>query len=115
MSKLNLVGLSILALCISVIAAESVGAPELPPGAMQSKARTECTVCHDAHIIVQQRLSKPAWGKEVDKMIKWGAIVDASDRDGLVDYFSTNFPPDKPPYVAERSAPLRSSLGRKSH
>jgi hypothetical protein len=82
---------------------------------MQSKAHADCAVCHDTHIIVQQRLSKAAWGKEVDKMIKWGAIVDASDRDGLVDYFSTNFPPDKPPYVAERSSPLRPSVARKSH
>ncbi|HEY4053107.1 MAG TPA: hypothetical protein VGL74_05170, partial [Terriglobales bacterium] len=71
----------------------------------QNKARTACLMCHDSHIIVQQRLSKTAWGKEVDKMIKWGAIVNPSDRDALVDYFSTNFPPEKPAYVAKRSAP----------
>jgi hypothetical protein len=71
---------------------------------MQNKARTGCITCHDAHIILQQRLSKAAWGKEVDKMIKWGAIVNASDRDSLVDYFSTNLPPDKPAYLAQRSA-----------
>lgn len=79
----------------------------LPDGPMQNQARTACLMCHDSHIIVQQRLSKTAWGKEVDKMIKWGAIVSPSDRDPLIDYFSTNFPPDKPAYTAKRSAPSK--------
>jgi len=52
--------------------------------------------CHEARIIVQQRLSKAAWTKEVDKMTKWGALVDPSDRDALIDYLSTNFAPDQP-------------------
>ena len=70
---------------------------------MQAKARTGCTICHDAHIIVQQRLSKAAWGKEADKMVKWGAIVNPSDRDALVEYLSESFSQDKPPYVPRRS------------
>ena len=43
----------------------------------------------------EQRLSKAAWTKEVDKMIKWGAVVDASDHDALVDYLSGNFGVDR--------------------
>src|SRR5437763_3018889 len=105
MSSLRFILLFTLASCIAGSAAEQPsGNADLPPGAVQNKARTACTTCHDAHIIVQQRLSKAAWGKEVDKMIKWGAIVDPSDRDPLVDYFSTNFSPDKTAYVAQRSA-----------
>lgn len=77
---------------------------ELPPGAMQAKATTACTECHEARIVVQQRLSKATWTKEVDKMIKWGAVVDAADRDALIDYLSTNFNPDQPPYEPPRSA-----------
>jgi hypothetical protein len=76
----------------------------LPEGAMQAKATTACTECHEARIIVQQRLSKAAWTKEVDKMVKWGAVVDASDRDALIDYLSTNFSPEKPPYEPPRSS-----------
>jgi hypothetical protein len=101
--------LALFMLAIGVAAAVGVDSPngaDLPPGPALSKARTGCLTCHDAHIILQQRLSKAAWGKEVDKMIKWGAIVSPSDRDALVEYFSTNFPPDKPPYVAQRSASL---------
>jgi hypothetical protein len=80
---------------------------ELPAGPMQAKATTACTECHEARIILQQRLSKAAWTKEVDKMIKWGAVVDAADRDGLIDYLSTNFSADKPAYEPPRSAPIK--------
>jgi len=76
---------------------------ELPAGPMQAKATTACAECHEARIIVQQRLSKAAWTKEVDKMTKWGALVDPQDRDALIDYLSTNFTADKPPYVAEHT------------
>ena len=89
--------------------AESVTA-ELPAGPMQAKATTACTECHEARIILQQRLSKATWTKEVDKMTKWGALVDPADRESLIDYLSTNFSPDKPPYVAPRTA--RETGGR---
>src|SRR6202167_1639421 len=49
---------------------------DLPAGPMQAKATTSCLECHEARIILQQRLSKAAWTKEVDKMTKWGAVVD---------------------------------------
>jgi hypothetical protein len=77
--------------------------PELPPGPIQAKVQTACLECHDASIIVQQRLSKAAWGKEVEKMTKWGALVEAADRDSFIDYLSTNFPPDKPPAEMPRT------------
>ena len=71
---------------------------------MQAKATTSCLECHEARIILQQRLSKAAWTKEVDKMVKWGALVDAVDRDGLIDYLSTNFSPDQAPYEPPRTS-----------
>jgi hypothetical protein len=79
--------------------------PQLPAGAMQQKATTACMECHDASILVQQRLDRKVWTKEVDKMIRWGAVVDPKDRDALIDYFATNFGPDKPLYVAPRRRP----------
>jgi hypothetical protein len=89
-------------------------AADLPTGAMQAKATTACLECHEARIILQQRLSKAAWTKEVDKMTKWGAVVDASDRDALIDYLSTNFSPDQPPYVPPRSAEAGAPERKKS-
>ncbi len=69
-------------------------APKLPAGLMVEKVQTTCTECHDASIIVQQRLDKKQWTKEVDKMTKWGALVDPTDRDGFVEYLSTHFGAD---------------------
>ena len=77
---------------------------ELPAGPMQAKATTTCTECHEARIILQQRLSKAAWAKEVDKMTKWGAVVDPADREALIDYLSANFSPDKPAYEPPHTA-----------
>ena len=85
---------------------------DLPAGDMKQKATTACTECHEARIILQQRLSKAAWTKEVDKMIKWGALVDTQDHDLLIDYLSTNFSPDKPPYEAPRSAAEKYAAGK---
>ena len=114
MLKLKRPGLAIVSLVFATLAGaqSSHVNPELPPGPTEAKARVACTICHDAHIIVQQRLTRAAWGKEIDKMIKWGAIVDPSGRDRLVDYFSANFGPDKPAYKAQRSARRHSNVRR---
>ena len=83
-----------LSFCLPPLWAQS---PDLPPAPVRAKVATACLECHESRIILQQRLGKAAWTKEVDKMIKWGAVVDAADRDAFIDYLSTNFPPDKPP------------------
>ena len=84
--------------------------PELPAGPVKAKVQTACTESHDSHIIMQQRLSNKAWAKEVDKMIKWGALVDPNDRTAFIDYLSINFSPDK---AAEPSA--RVGSGKTKH
>jgi hypothetical protein len=84
---------------LSIVHAQS---PDLPAGPVQAKVRTACTECHDSRIVLQQRLSDKAWTREVDKMIKWGAVVDATDRDAFIRYLSLNFPPDKPVDPVER-------------
>ncbi len=91
----------------SALAQKPAGAnvtADLPAGPMQVKATTACLECHEARIILQQRLSKGAWAKEVDKMTKWGAVVDPADRDALIDYLSANFSPDKPAYEPQRTS-----------
>jgi hypothetical protein len=85
----------------------------LPTGPMQAKATTACLECHEARIIVQQRLSKGAWTKEVDKMVKWGAVVDGADHDALIDYLSANFGPDQPPYEPPRTS-TEKTVAKKS-
>jgi hypothetical protein len=46
-------------------------------------------------------------------MMKWGAVVDASDHDALIDYLSTNFSPDEPPYEPPRSSSEQSAARKK--
>jgi hypothetical protein len=92
------------ALPFAALEQKATPSENLPAGSMQAKATTSCLECHEARIIVQQRLSKTAWTKEVDKMVKWGAVVDANDRDALIDYLSTNFSPDQPPYKPQRTS-----------
>lgn len=101
------------AACVPLAFSQKPASPkiteDLPAGAMQAKATTSCLECHEARIILQQRLSKAAWTKEVDKMVKWGAVVDASDHDALIDYLSTNFSTDQPAYEPPRTASGKSS------
>jgi hypothetical protein len=82
---------------VSAVSAACAQSLDLPAGPIQAKVRTACTECHDASIIRQQRLSEKVWTKELDKMIKWGALVDPADRGAFIEYLSVNFPPDKPP------------------
>jgi hypothetical protein len=98
---------------VSVAVAQSSPNEQLPGGPMQEKAAAACGSCHEARIIVQQRLSKAAWTKEMDKMIKWGAEVDPKDRDALIDYFSANFGTDQAAYVAPKSA-VETAASKKS-
>lgn len=52
-----------------------------------------CTTCHDSDIVEQQRLTRGRWVGSVDKMIRWGATVTAEEKDALVDYLASRFPP----------------------
>jgi len=108
MFKPSLRALIIPVLCACSLPLLRAQAPDLPPGPMQQKVTTSCTECHESRIILQQRLSKAAWTKEVDKMIKWGAVVDPADRDSFIEYLSSHFPPDKPP------EPMPRAISRKA-
>lgn len=104
MSKLRASLLAWAAFLVLALPALRAQSPELPAAPIRDKVNTACTECHESRIILQQRLSKGAWTKEVDKMIKWGAVVHASDRDAFIEYLSQNFPPDKTEEVMARSA-----------
>ena len=105
MSKLRFVIVLCLAACPPALIQAQGPAPELPAAPITPKVKTACMECHDSGIIVQQRLDKKPWGKEVDKMTKWGALVEAQDRDAVIDYLSTNFPADKAPAAPQYRAP----------
>jgi hypothetical protein len=110
MSKRNALIAALTLVSVPLLRSQS---PDLPPGPIQAKVRTACLECHDSRIILQQRLSKTLWTKEVDKMIKWGALVEPTDRDAFIDYLSTNFHPDKPAEPMPRVAGVNTNKKQK--
>ena len=104
MSKRKASFLAVTTFLCSALPVLRAQSPELPAAPIRDKVNTACTECHESRIILQQRLSKGAWTKEVDKMIKWGAVVDSADREAFIDYLSQNFPPDKAAEEMARSA-----------
>lgn len=109
----SLVALNLWWFAVAAVAQPSPN-ESLPAGPAQEKAAAACLSCHEARIIVQQRLSQAAWSKEMDKMIKWGAEVDPKDRDGLINYFGSHFGSDQTPYAAPKSTrePQRSTKAK---
>lgn len=104
MSKPNLTTLKIaLALAAMMLAAGvsfertpvNAAPQDLPNGKGVELARDKCVTCHEADLIIAQRLSKQGWTREVEKMIRWGAVVSDAEKETLVEYFSTHFPQRK--------------------
>ena len=52
-----------------------------------------CLACHEADIIEQQKLTKTGWTRSVEKMMRWGASVAEADKEPLVEYLASRFPP----------------------
>ncbi len=50
-----------------------------------------CRACHEDDLSAQQRLSAAAWGRTVDKMVRWGAKVAADDKPPLVAYLTARW------------------------
>jgi mono/diheme cytochrome c family protein len=63
----------------------------LPEGAGVEVARAKCIGCHEADLIVSQRLSPTGWDREVAKMERWGAKLSAEERPVLVGYLTRQF------------------------
>src|SRR5262249_46701532 len=55
-------------------AAAPTGGPAAGP-APTAKFKASCNACHEEDIIAQQRLNRGQWGREIDKMVRWGAQV----------------------------------------
>lgn len=70
-----------------------VHAQELPPGPGRDAVAARCLTCHESDVISQQRLSRAGWDREIDKMTRWGAVVDADEREPMLDYLAAHFTP----------------------
>ena len=74
----------------------------LPAGKGKQLVEGSCFACHSADLLVQQRLTEKQWTAEVDKMIRWGAVVKESDKPAVVAYLARNFGP------ANKFTPVRT-------
>jgi DMSO/TMAO reductase YedYZ molybdopterin-dependent catalytic subunit len=71
--------------------------PPAPPassretGVRDATFERACRVCHDDDLSAQQRLTVDGWGREVDKMIRWGARVSPEERGPLVEFLASRW------------------------
>jgi len=61
------------------------------PAAADATFDRACRACHDEDLVVQQRLTRDGWVREVDKMIRWGARVMPEERAPLVDFLASRW------------------------
>jgi cytochrome c5 len=81
------------ALLARIGALENQAIDSLPPGHGKDVLLRACTTCHAATLITQQRKPAAEWAKTVDKMVSWGAPLDPTERQGLIDYVAAIHPP----------------------
>jgi cytochrome c5 len=75
---------------------------DIPVGDGSDAIRASCLTCHGTALISQQRLSREAWSRELDKMIGWGAVVPPEQRSGLLNYLASRFGDES---IPERDLP----------
>lgn len=68
----------------------------------RAEEKRSCTSCHSLRIIHVQRLSRAVWERELDKMVRWGAVI--GDRQSLLEYLAAEYGEDKPLPELPRSA-----------
>jgi mono/diheme cytochrome c family protein len=90
----------------------SVGLAFAQEAAQRGRAEEQraCVPCHSLKLVDAQRLSAAAWGRELDKMQRWGAVI--QDRQALLDYLSQEYPDTKPVPRPERSADAKKDSAR---
>jgi cytochrome c553 len=64
--------------------------PSFPP-----QVKSACIGCHGEDMISGQRLTRPQWEREIDKMTRWGATVKPEDRSAIIEFLLSHFGPQR--------------------
>jgi hypothetical protein len=64
---------------------------ESPHAPAPEAYKAACMVCHDDHMMQQQRLTHGQWDREINKMTGWGAPLKPADREAVLNYLSDEF------------------------
>jgi cytochrome c5 len=101
--------LAIIAVLAGTTTASAQSGPTPGPAVAQmpDPVRARCTTCHGEDLIRQQRLSRGGWEREIDKMIRWGAVVPAVERDLFLQYFVASSGPSS----TSSATPSRTDRG----
>lgn len=54
--------------------------------------QTRCTVCHNLNRVKNEDGTAAEWASTVDNMISRGAVLNAEERDALIDYLALTYP-----------------------
>jgi cytochrome c553 len=106
--------IAIIAVLAGTVTASAQSGPAPGPAVAQmpDPVRARCTTCHGEDLIQQQRLSRTGWEREIDKMVRWGAVVPAAERDLFLQYLVANAGPSSAssaaPGGADRGAEVYS-------
>jgi mono/diheme cytochrome c family protein len=78
------------------LAASSLSLPaqrriDLPSGKGAAIVQAKCLSCHEADLIRQQRLTRAGWERELDKMLRWGAVILPDERSVVIEYLAANW------------------------
>lgn len=93
----GVVAASVVAACMLAAAAGLAAQPQatLPNDPGSDVVQTKCLGCHEADLIVQQRLARPGWVRELEKMQRWGAVLSDAEQNRAADYLATHFGPGR--------------------
>jgi cytochrome c5 len=94
----------VIACCVLGLSLQATPKQDLPAGAGADVVRAKCVLCHETDLITQQRLSRPGWVREVDKMIRWGTVVNETEKEAIINYLAANFGPKPAVATASSSA-----------
>ena len=90
--RLQTMKISFLLLLIA-IGTSVASAQQPPPGPGADVLKARCVSCHEADLITQQKLSAVGWTRSIDKMVRWGAVIEAADRKVLEEYLALHYGP----------------------
>jgi hypothetical protein len=79
---------------------------ELPAGKGKAAVEAACYRCHSADLLAQQHLTEKQWTAAVEKMIKWGAVVDAKSKPEIITYLVRNFGPGNTKFRPVKTRPI---------
>jgi cytochrome c2 len=78
----------------------------LPAGKGKALVEASCYTCHSADILVQQQLTEKQWTAEVEKMMRWGAVVKERDKAPIVAYLTAHFGSQNEKFAPIKTRPV---------